>query len=306
MAPRRGYAPEEGAPGLEAEALRAARRADVVVLVLGLSPRLEGEEMRVDVEGSSGGDRVDIGLPAAQQRLLEAVAAVGRPTVLVLLNGSALAIPWAAEHVPAVLEAWYPGQAAGRALADVLFGDYKPAGRLPVTFYRSAEDLPPFSDYAMEGRTYRYFRGEPLFPFGHGLSYTTFAYDALALPERVGAGEAVPVSVRVRNTGSSAGEEVVQLYVTDMEAWAPAPVRTLAGAQRILLQPGEARTVRFTLEPSQMSLVDAAGRRVVEPGRFEVSAGGKQPGFGGVADAATTAVVTGSFQVVGAALRLPP
>ncbi|NJD18561.1 MAG: glucan 1,4-alpha-glucosidase, partial [Gemmatimonadetes bacterium] len=289
----------------EENALAATRAADVVVLVLGLSPRLEGEEMRVDVEGFSGGDRVDIGLPASQQRLLEAVVALGKPTVLVLLNGSALSIPWAAEHVPAIVEAWYPGQAAGTALADVLFGDQNPAGRLPVTFYRSVDQLPPFSDYSMEGRTYRYFRGEPLFPFGHGLSYTTFAYDGLETPARVATGDDVEVAVRVRNTGARGGEEVVQLYVTDVEASAPVPVRSLAGVRRISLQPGEVRTVRFTLTPRQLSLIDARGDRVVEPGWFEVSVGGKQPGFRGVADAATTGVVTGRFEVVGAALRLP-
>jgi beta-glucosidase len=301
------WAPPEGggAAALEAEALRAARAADVVVLVLGLSPRLEGEEMRVDVEGFSGGDRVDLGLPAAQERLLEAVVALGKPTVLVLLNGSALAVGWAAEHVPAIVEAWYPGQAAGTALADVLFGDHNPAGRLPVTFYRSADQLPPFADYAMGGRTYRYFRGEPLFPFGHGLSYTTFAYDALEVPARTGMGGDVEVAVRVRNTGPRAGEEVVQLYVTDVEASAPVPIRALAGALRLHLEPGEARTVRFTLGPRQRSVIGADGERVAEPGWFEVSVGGKQPGFRGVADAATTGVVTGRFEVVGAPLRLP-
>jgi len=157
----------------------------------------------------------------------------------------------------------------------------------------------------MEGRTYRYFRGEPLFPFGHGLSYTTFAYDELEVPARVGMGEEVAVSVRVRNTGRRAGDEVVQLYVTDLEASAPVPIRSLAGARRIHLEGGEARTVRFTLPPRQLSLIDAEGNRVVEPGAFEVSVGGKQPGFAGLADAATTGVVTGRIEVVGTALRLP-
>jgi beta-glucosidase len=289
---------------LEAEALRVADAADAVVLFLGLSPRLEGEEMRVEVPGFAGGDRVDIGLPAAQRRLLEAVVGTGKPVVLVLLNGSALAVPWAAEHVPAILEAWYPGQAGGTAIADVLFGDYNPAGRLPVTFYRSADQLPPFSDYDMEGRTYKYFRGDPLFPFGHGLSYTTFAYRELSLPAAVRAGEEVRVSVEVENTGPSAGEEVVQLYLTDVEASAPVPIRALQGVRRIFLRPGERRTVSFTLSPRQLSLIDDAGERVVEPGAFEVSVGGKQPGFSGVADAATTSVVTGRFQVRGERLRL--
>ncbi|MGD8869488.1 MAG: glycoside hydrolase family 3 C-terminal domain-containing protein, partial [Gemmatimonadales bacterium] len=164
------------APDLRHEALAAAATADAVIMVLGLSPRLEGEEMRVDVPGFAGGDRVEIGLPEPQEALLQSIAALDKPVVLVLLNGSALAVNWAAEHAPAIVEAWYPGQAAGEALADVLFGDYNPAGRLPVTFFKSTDQLPPFSDYAMAGRTYRYFSGDPLFPFGHGLSYTTFAY----------------------------------------------------------------------------------------------------------------------------------
>jgi beta-glucosidase len=290
--------------GLEEEALQAAEAADAVILVLGLSPRLEGEEMRVEVPGFSGGDRVDIGLPLAQRRLMEAVVGTGKPVVLVLLNGSALAVPWAAGHVPAILEAWYPGQAGGAAIADVLFGRYNPGGRLPVTFYRSAEQLPPFSDYAMEGRTYKYFRGDPLFPFGHGLSYTTFAYEGLSIPASVRAGEELLVSVEVRNTGRVPGEEVAQLYVTDLEASAPVPIRSLQGVQRVFLRPGEARTLEFVLKPRQLSLIDAAGERVLEPGTFEISVGGKQPGFTGLADAQTTSVVTGRFEVTGEALQL--
>ena len=289
---------------LKAEALRAAESADVVVMVMGLSPRLEGEEMRVEVPGFAGGDRVDIGLPAPQLELMESVLATGKPVVLVLLNGSALAIPWAAEKVPAIVEAWYPGQAAGTALADVLFGDYNPAGRLPLTFYRSVEQLPSFDDYAMEGRTYRYFDGDPLFPFGYGLSYTTFEYARLELPGSVRAGEEVRLSVEVRNTGEVAGEEVVQLYLTDVEASAPVPIRSLQGVERISLGPGERRTVTFTLTPRQLSLIDAKWERVVEPGFFEVSVGGKQPGFSDLADAATTGVVLGRFEVQGPPLVL--
>jgi beta-glucosidase len=296
------WAPPEA--GLEAEALRIAEAADAVIMVLGLSPRLEGEEMRVEVPGFAGGDRVDIGLPTPQRELLEAVVATGKPLVLVLLNGSALAIPWAAENVPAILEAWYPGQAAGNAIADVLFGDYNPAGRLPVTFYRSVDQLPPFEDYDMAGRTYRYFQGDPLFPFGHGLSYTTFRYRGLRVPDSVRAGEDVEISVEVLNTGPLAGEEVVQLYLHDLEASAPVPIHSLQGVQRIFLEPGEARTVTFTLTPRQLSLIDNQWERVVEPGFFQVSVGGKQPGFSGLADAATTEVLTGRFEVVGEALRL--
>ena len=305
-------------PRLREDAVEAARRADAVVLFLGISPRLEGEEMPVSVPGFAGGDRTDIALPAPQQDLLEAVVATGRPVVLVLLNGSALGATWAAEHVPAIVEAWYPGQAAGTAIADVLFGDANPAGRLPVTFYRSSEQLPPFTDYRMEGRTYRYFRGEPLFPFGHGLSYTRFTYrdlrvagngpgdgrapgsESQAQVPSVRAGDSVSVSVEVENAGTRAGDEVVQLYLTDVSASVPVPIRSLAGFQRIALRQGERRRVTFTLAPRQLSLIDAANQRVVGPGTFELSVGGKQPGFRGAADAATTEVVTARVRVTGA------
>jgi len=285
--------------GLRADALAAARAADAVVMVLGLSPRLEGEEMPVAVPGFLGGDRVDLGLPGPQEDLLRAVVATGKPVVLVLLNGSALAIGWAAEHVPAIVEAWYPGQAAGTALADVLFGDENPAGRLPVTVYRSVDQLPPFTDYRMQGRTYRYFTGEPLLPFGYGLSYTTFAYRDLQAPAAVRAGDSVALSVEVANTGTRAGEEVVQLYVTDLAASVPVPIRALAGFQRIRLAAGERRRVAFALAPRQLSVIDTAGRRVIEPGAFAISVGGKQPGFRGFADAATTGVVSDTVNVTG-------
>jgi beta-glucosidase len=286
-------------PRLRAEALEIAEQADAIVLMMGLSPRLEGEEMRVEVPGFAGGDRVSIGLPTPQEDLIRAVSALGKPVVLVLLNGSAVAVNWAAEHVPAIVEAWYPGQAAGPAIADVLFGDYNPAGRLPVTFYRSVNQLPPFTDYNMAGKTYRYFQGDPLFPFGHGMSYTTFAYDKLEIPDRVNSDENVVVSVEVENTGSTPGEEVVQLYVTDVEASVPVPIRSLQGFKRVFLEPGERQSVSFTLTPQQLSVIDTEWQRVVEPGVFEISVGGKQPGFSGVADASTTDVVTGRLEVIG-------
>jgi beta-glucosidase len=289
---------------MKEQALVAAKASDVIVMLMGLSPRLEGEEMPVEVSGFKGGDRVDIGLPKIQEELIEAVAAAGKPIVLVLLNGSAVAVNWAAEHVPAILTAWYPGQAAGLAIADVLFGTYNPAGRLPVTFYKSTNELPPFTKYNMEGRTYRYFRGEPLFPFGHGLSYTKFQYSNLQLPTKTAAGDEVPISVTVKNTGSMNGEEVVQLYVTDVNASAPVPIRSLQGFQRVFLKAGEQTTVSFSLAPRQLSLIDATAERAVEPGFFEVSVGGKQPGFKGAGDAATTEVVTGRFEVIGPRLVL--
>lgn len=278
-------------PRLRQEALEAARRADAVVMMLGLSPRLEGEEMPVDVPGFKGGDRVTLDLPATQQGLLEAVTAVGKPVVLVLLNGSAVAVTWAAEHVPAILEAWYPGQAAGPAIADVLFGRVSPGGRLPVTFYRSVDQLPPFDDYDMTGRTYRYFTGEPLFPFGHGLSYSTFTYENLRVPARVRAGDTVHVSVDVLNTGTRAAEEVVQLYVTGRLM--SARVRTLVGFQRVSLSPDERHTVRFAIVPRYLTGGDA-----IAPGEVAISVGGKQPGFAGVADASTTQVRTATFAIV--------
>ncbi len=269
------------APNLEAEAIETARQADAVVMVMGLSPRLEGEEMPVRIEGFKGGDRLTLDIPQVQRDLMEKVAALGKPTVLVLMNGSAVACTWARDHVPAIVEAWYPGEAGGTALADVLFGDYNPAGRLPVTFYKSVDDLPPFTDYAMKGRTYRYFTGEPLYPFGYGLSYTTFAYRNLRRPKKISPDQPIVISAEVENTGAVAGEEVAQLYISTPGAQWPSPLRSLVGFQRIKLQPHERRTVQFHLEAKQVPLA---------PSTFSV--GGKQPGFTGTADASTTSVVS--------------
>lgn len=289
-----------------AEAVTTARQADAVVLCLGISPALEGEEMTVNVAGFRGGDRTDITLPKAQEDLLKAIQATGKPVVVVLLNGSALAVNWASENASAIVDAWYPGEEGGTALADVLFGDYNPGGRLPVTFYKSVDQLPPFEDYRMQGRTYRYFNGDPLYPFGFGLSYAQFKYDNLKLGAKsVKAGDGVSVSVDVRNTSDRAGDEVVQLYVTDVAASVPVPIRSLAGIKRVYLKPGEKQTVKFTLTREQMTVIDDHGRRIIEPGEFLVSVGGKQPGFIGRADAATTGVVTGRFIVTGKATAVP-
>jgi beta-glucosidase len=247
----------------ESDALDAARQADAVVLVMGLSPRLEGEEMRVQIEGFSGGDRVQIGLPRMQEELMQKVAALGKPTVLVLLNGSAVAVNWAKDHIPAIVEAWYPGQAGGTAIADVLFGDYNPAGRLPVTFYKSVDQLPQFTDYSMKGRTYRFFQGEPLFPFGYGLSYSTFAYRNLRVQQ-------TNISVEVENTSAVSGEEVVQLYVKRDGGGPDDPIRSLAGFQRVALRPRERKTVQFRLmnQPPgtlRISVGDATRRIQIVP-----------------------------------------
>ena len=192
----------------EHDAIEKAKQSDAVVMVMGLSPSIEGEEMDVNIEGFKGGDRTDIALPKPQEQLIKDIQALGKPVVLVLMGGSAIAVNWASENTPAILQAWYPGQFGGTAIADVLFGDYNPAGRLPVTFYKSVDQLPPFDDYKMEGHTYRYFRGEPLYPFGYGLSFTKFAYSNLKLAKKVEAGANVRVSAVVQNTGTVAGDEV--------------------------------------------------------------------------------------------------
>jgi beta-glucosidase len=277
-----------GDAGLQA-ALEAARAADVVVFAAGLTHEVEGEEMRVGAPGFLGGDRTSIDLPPVQQRLLEQVAAVGKPVILVLMNGSALGVEWADRNVPAIIEAWYPGGQGGDAVAGLIAGDFSPAGRLPVTFYRSVEDLPPFSDYAMDNRTYRYFDGEALYPFGYGLSYSTFAYSPARLSQaRVSADEAVTVSVDVANTGAMDADEVVQLYISrpDLNG---APIRSLVGFERVHLARGQTRTVEFTLRDRDLSTVGADGVRRIEPGEARLWIGGGQPEMrDGLAPAAGT------------------
>jgi beta-glucosidase len=276
------YAPgsslAEGLPmseQLTVEALDAVRQADAVVLCLGLTPQLEGEEMPVNIPGFRGGDRTAIELPSPQQQLLERVVATGKPTVLVLLNGSALAVDWAQQHVPAIVEAWYPGQAAGTAIADVLFGAYNPGGRLPVTFYRSTADLPQFEDYRMDGRTYRYFSRAPLYPFGYGLSYTTFRYEWLRTSSAaIRVNGEITVSVDVRNSGTRGGEEVVQLYVQHLDSKVPRPRIELRGYRRITLRPGERRTVAFTVRGEDLAYWDTRAHLwVTEPDRVRFRVG---------------------------------
>ncbi|MDR0567104.1 MAG: glycoside hydrolase family 3 C-terminal domain-containing protein [Prevotellaceae bacterium] len=267
---------EKPQPDLRQEAVALAKQSDVVILCMGLSPLLEGEEMKVKVEGFLGGDRLDIKLPAVQTELMREIYALGKPTVLVLLNGSALAFGWEAEHIPAILEAWYPGQAGGAAIADVLFGDYNPAGRLPLTFYASVAQLPPFDSYDMTGRTYRYFDGKPLYEFGYGLSYTKFEYKNLNAPKTVKVGENIALSVEVTNTGKHDGDEVVQLYVAHEDAKRRVPIRALQGFKRIHIKAGETKTADFILTPQQLAQIDV-NRWVTEPGKVRLSVGGKQP-----------------------------
>jgi beta-glucosidase len=259
------------------QALAAVRQADLVVMVAGLSPHIEGEEMKVDAAGFSGGDRTSLDLPGPQQKLLERALALGKPTVLVLMNGSALGINWADQNVPAILEAWYPGGEGGTAVAAALAGDFSPGGRLPLTFYKSVDQLPPFDDYSMNKRTYRYFAGEPLYPFGYGLSYTTFGYSNARLSKAsVAATEDVTVSVDVTNSGDMAGDEVVQLYLTHPGV-PGAPLRALKSFQRIHLDKGGKQTVAFTLHARDLSIVDESGKHRVVSGQVEVWVGGGQP-----------------------------
>ncbi|NQU81670.1 MAG: glycoside hydrolase family 3 C-terminal domain-containing protein [Bacteroidetes bacterium] len=264
-------------PGYDAfaEAVILAKSSDVVIFCGGISPRLEGEEMQVPFEGFSGGDRTNIKLPAVQEKLIKSLHATGTPVVLVNFSGSAIALNWENENLPAIIQAWYPGQAGGTAIADVIFGNYNPGGRLPVTFYKSVEDLPPFDDYSMKNHTYRYFDGEPLYPFGYGLSYTTFEYGTPELSDNsIKKSGSVEVTVEVKNTGDIGGSEVVQLYVKDIESKYPVAKKALREFKRIYLEAGESQIVNFTLEPKDFRVIDDDGNRFVEPGVFDILVGG--------------------------------
>jgi beta-glucosidase len=262
------------------EALAAARDADVVIAVLGITSELEGEEMQVNEPGFQGGDRTSLDLPGPEEDLLEAVVATGKPVVLVLTNGSALAVNWPKDHVNAILDAWYPGEEGGTAVAETLSGRNNPAGRLPVTFYTGVDQLPSFEDYSMKNRTYRYFGGKPLYPFGYGLSYTSFSYSDLALPTNaVTAGQPITAEVTVTNTGKVAGDEVAQLYLRFPDV-AGAPIRALRGFQRLHLDPGQSEKVHFDLKPRDLSMVTDNGTIVIPEGKYSVSVGGGQPSTG--------------------------
>jgi beta-glucosidase len=259
------------------EAVTAARSADLVVFVGGLSARIEGEEMKVMADGFSGGDRTSLDLPAPQQKLLERVQATGKPVVLVLMNGSALSVNWADQHLPAIIEAWYPGEEGGTAIAGLLAGDFSPAGRLPVTFYDSVKDLPPFEDYSMASRTYRYYKGAVLYPFGYGLSYTTFSYDNAQLDKpTVAAADTLTVSVDVSNTGKVESDEVAELYLAHPGVDG-APLRALKGFKRVHLAPGEKKTLSFELKGRDLATVDATGTHRITAGKVDVWVGGGQP-----------------------------
>jgi beta-glucosidase len=262
---------------LRDEAVTAAKNADVTIAFVGLSPSLEGEEMPVKLDGFSGGDRTSIDLPSDQEELLKALARTGKPLIVVLQSGSALAVNWANEHADAVLEAWYPGEEGGTAIAETLAGDNNPAGRLPLTFYRSLDQVPAFDDYAMQGRTYRYFSGRPLYSFGYGLSYTTFAYSNLKLASSsLAAGDPLKVEADLENSGAQAGDEVVELYLTQPKAF-ETPRHVLGGFTRVHLAAHATTHVTLTVDPRSLGQVDAEGNRVIVPGEYSISIGGAQP-----------------------------
>jgi beta-glucosidase len=278
-------------PDAEARAVAAAREADVVVAVVGITSDLEGEENGVQQEGFKGGDRTSLDLPREEQKLLEAVKGSGKPLVVVVMSGSAIALNWAKRNANAVLQAWYPGEEGGTAIAQTLDGTNNPSGRLPITLYTGIDQLPEFTDYSMARRTYRYFDGEPLFPFGFGLSYSTFAYSDLKLPEKIAAGDPLQVEAQVRNTGTREGDEVVQVYLT-FPKLPGAPLRALRGFTRVHLKPGEQQTVSFTLKDRDLSHVSPDGIHLVRTGHYGISIGGGQPGAG-------APVVAGVFDIQG-------
>jgi len=277
-------------------AVAAARNSDAVVLVVGITSALEGEEMPVSEAGFQGGDRTSIDLPEPEEALVRAVASAGKPLVIVLMNGSALATRWEKDHANAILESWYSGEEGGRAIANTLSGLNNPAGRLPVTFYSDTNQLPNFQDYSMKGRTYRYFSGTPLWQFGYGLSYTSFRYANLQLPKTVRAGQSLHASVNVTNVGDVAGDEVVQLYLSFPNV-SGAPIRALRAFKRVHIAPDASQNVAFELTARDLSMVTDRGDILVAPGPYRVSLGGGQPSSG-------LPTVSGQFEVVGQ-LQLP-
>jgi beta-glucosidase len=264
-------------PGDKKDYTDAVSKADLIVAVLGLAGELEGEEMPINVEGFSGGDRTSLDLPGAQRELLKDLVASGKPVVVVLMNGSALAVNWADQHANAILEAWYPGEQGGTAVAEALAGDFSPGGRLPLTFYKSVDQLPAFDDYNMKGRTYRYFTDEPLYPFGYGLSYANFEYSNLHFDkDSLSANDNLTANVDVKNSGKIAGDEVVEVYVTHLGVEG-APIRALAGFKRVHVASGATEQVQITVPNRQLSVVDADGARKIVPGDLQVWVGAGQP-----------------------------
>ncbi len=296
-------------PGLAApknffgEAVAMAQRSDAVVLCLGLDATLEGEQGDVSNE-YAGGDKSDLNLPGHQQELLETICKTGKPVILVLLSGSALAVNWAHEHVQAIVQVWYPGAEGGKAVASLLFGEFSPSGRLPVTFYRTSEELPDYCDYSMRNRTYRYMENEALYPFGYGLSYSNFEYGEMLIDRsKLNTGEEFSCRVTLKNTGKYEADEIVQLYLEDVEASVEVPRWQLSGIKRVHLLPGETTEVSFTVAPRQMALIDNDGRCILEPGRFNVYVSGSQPDRRSL-ELTGGKAARGSFELTGARTEL--
>jgi beta-glucosidase len=281
-------------------AIEAANKSELVIMVLGISPLFEGEEGQAN-ESEATGDRINLDLPGVQEDLLKVIHETGKPIVLILTSGSALSVNYAKEHIPAIIQAWYPGEEGGAATADIIFGDYNPSGKLPITFYKSVNQLPPFEDYNMEGRTYRYFKDVPLYPFGHGLSYTKFKYSNLKIsPQKVKIGDKIEVSVEVENIGDCLGEEIVQLYLHNSSSNLNLPLRELQGFDKITLKSAQKTKVSFILSPKNLSHINDEGRRLVESGTFLIFVGGCQPGFG---DDGVN-FVEESFELVGEKMKI--
>lgn len=263
---------------LVADAVKAVEQSDVVVFMGGISPRLEGEEMRVELEGFDYGDRTRINLPAEQRDLLEVLDAMGKPVVLVNFSGSAMALNWENQNLDAIVQAFYPGEATGTALARLLWGEYSPSGRLPVTFYKGVDDLPDFTDYTMENRTYKYYKGDVLYPFGHGLSYTKFSYGNFSAPTELTKGETLAISATLSNVGEMPGDEIVQVYFSLLEAPVQVPIRELKGFRRVSLAAGEETTVAFEFNPDEIFYIDNDGRKQPYTGKLLVTLGAGQKG----------------------------
>lgn len=253
---------------------------DAIIFAGGISPQLEGEELPIAIPGFKSGDRTSISLPTVQTNLLKALKQTGKPIIFIMMTGSALAVPWEQENIPAILNAWYGGQSGGTAIADILFGDYNPSGRLPITFYKSDSDLPDFKDYSMKNRTYRYFIGKPLYPFGYGLSYTKFKYANMQVPKKAKIGAKVKLSVSITNMGNKDGEEVVQLYLSYPKSQSMQPQLALKGFQRIFLKRGATKTINFELTPEELSIVNQSGQLFQPKGVVTISVGGGQPLLG--------------------------
>jgi len=282
------------------KAVEAVNNSELVIMCLGISSLFEGEEGN-SPESEANGDRISLDLPGVQEDLLKVIHKTGKPIILILTSGSVLSINYAKDNIPAIIHAWYPGEEGGAATADIIFGDYNPSGKLPITFYKSVDQLPPFEDYSMEGRTYRYFKDEPLYSFGYGLSYTKFKYSNLQISSpKLKIGEDLLISVDIENIGEMAGDEIVQVYLSKSSPNLKLPIRELQGFKKITLKKTEKTSVSFTLTSKNLFHVNNEGKRIIEPGTIQLSVGGCQPGF----DDDGINLIESSFEVQGKRLEI--